>query len=222
MISPTTPNIGLWISLNINQHYYLLETPKRHCKCNHTRVGVMSNIMCWPCNVHSTAHVKWNTIFRTQLCPPHINANSSTKVNAITSVRRGEATVPWPPPQTLKIKNVNTVLSKTCFQNAQKCVFLGVILQNFPGGMTPDPHRMVVPSTLPLKLICDVTRLWRNLASPSEIFCARHCLQKLASLQRGIGCKALDNDGSASLSGQLTYICIPPSSKFPSDPCSMC
>ena len=36
-------------------------------------------------------------------------------------------------PQTLKIKYVKTVLSKTCFQNAQKCVFLGVILNNFPG-----------------------------------------------------------------------------------------
>ena len=55
-------------------------------------------------------------------------------------------------------------MSKTCFQNAQKCVFLGVILQNFPRGMSPDAPRMVVPSALPLKLICDVTRFWRNLA----------------------------------------------------------
>ena len=39
------------------------------------------------------------------------------------------------------------------------CVFFGVILQNFPGGMRLDPTRMVV-----LKLICDVTRLWQNLA----------------------------------------------------------
>jgi len=54
-------------------------------------------------------------------------------------------------------------LSKTCFQNAQKCVFLGVILQNFPGGLALDLPRMVVPSALLLKLICDVTRLWRNL-----------------------------------------------------------
>ena len=133
---------------------------------------------------------------------------------ATNSVRRGEATVPWPPPQTLKIKNVKTVLSKTvvpnrgavapwgaicntqgcrelirfllyhwkdifkmspklnpncygfatrcrklyfrfvgcrkpkkvgnhwsktCFQNAQKCVFLGIILQNFPGSIPPVP-----------------------------------------------------------------------------------
>ena len=42
-----------------------------------------------------------------------------------------------------------------------KCVFLvvfriffGVILQNFPGGMLPDPPTIVV-----LKLICDVTLL---------------------------------------------------------------
>ena len=70
-------------------------------------------------------------------------------------------------------------MSKTCFQNAQKCVFLGVILQNFPGGMPPYPPRIVVPSALPLKLICDVTRVWRNLATPSEIFCVRHGLSLL-------------------------------------------
>jgi len=35
----------------------------------------------------------------------------------------------------------------------QKCVVLGVILQNFPGGMPPDSPRMVIPSALPLKLI---------------------------------------------------------------------
>ena len=34
------------------------------------------------------------------------------------------------------------------------CVFFGVILQNVPGGMPPDPPGMVV-----LKLICDVTLL---------------------------------------------------------------
>jgi len=39
---------------------------------------------------------------------------------------------------------------------------------------------MVVPSELPLKLICDVTRLWRNLALPSEIFCVCHCAQHTA------------------------------------------
>ena len=52
---------------------------------------------------------------------------------------------------------------------------LGVILKNFPRGMPPDPPRMVVPSALPLKLICDVTRLLRNFGPPSEIFCVRHC-----------------------------------------------
>jgi len=46
-------------------------------------------------------------------------------------------------------------LAKTCFQNVQKCVFLGVILQNFPGGMSPDSPKMVVPLALPVKLICD-------------------------------------------------------------------
>ena len=34
--------------------------------------------------------------------------------------------------------------------------------------MPPDPPRMVVPSALPLKLICDVTRLWRNFAPPRK------------------------------------------------------
>ena len=50
-------------------------------------------------------------------------------------------------------------------------------LQNFLGDMPPDPPRMVVPSALPLKLICGVTRLWRNFAPPSEIFCVRHWLR---------------------------------------------
>jgi len=36
---------------------------------------------------------------------------------------------------------------------------LGVILQDIPGGMLRTP-------ALPQKLICDVTRLWRNLAPP--------------------------------------------------------
>jgi len=53
---------------------------------------------------------------------------------------------------------------------------LGVILQNFPGGLSPDLPSMVVPSALPLKLICDVTRLWRIFAPP-EIFCVRHWWQ---------------------------------------------
>jgi len=43
----------------------------------------MSNILCYPCKFHSTAHVNWNTILRTQLCRPHMNENSFTKVNTI-------------------------------------------------------------------------------------------------------------------------------------------
>jgi len=38
MISPIKPNIGLQISLNMNERFYSLESPKRHCRCNHTRV----------------------------------------------------------------------------------------------------------------------------------------------------------------------------------------
>jgi len=48
-------------------------------------------------------------------------------------------------------------------QNARKCVFLGVILQNFPGDMPTEPPRMVVSSALPLKLFYYVTRLWRHV-----------------------------------------------------------
>jgi len=45
---------------------------------------------------------------------------------------------------------------------------------NFFRGHAPVHPRMVVPSALPLKLIRDVTRFWRNFAPPSEIFCVRH------------------------------------------------
>ena len=47
----------------------------------------------------------------------------------------------------------------------------------FSRGHVPRPPRMVVPSALPLKLICDVTQLWRNLP-PSEVFCVRRCFQE--------------------------------------------
>ena len=48
-------------------------------------------------------------------------------------------------------------MSKTLLPECTKCVFLSVILQNFPGGMPLDSPRMVVPSALPLNLICDET-----------------------------------------------------------------
>ena len=38
----------------------------------------------------------------------------------------------------------------------------------FSRGHAPGPPIMAVPSALPLKLICDVTRLWRNLAAPRK------------------------------------------------------
>jgi len=91
-----------------------------------------------------------------------------------------------------KLKKVKTVLCKTCFQNAQKCVFLGVILQNFPEGMSPDTPRMVVPLALSLKLICNVTWLWRHAIvaklvqtlgnfqhTPLPNRCISHCLTML-------------------------------------------
>ena len=40
----------------------------------------------------------------------------------------------------------------------------------FSGGMAPDHPRVVVPSTFPSKLICDVTRLWRNFGPPPGNF----------------------------------------------------
>ena len=43
------------------------------------------------------------------------------------------------PPQTLKIKNMKTVLSKTCFQTAQKRVFLSVIFATFSRGHALGP-----------------------------------------------------------------------------------
>ena len=73
-----------------------------------------------------------------------------------TSVRRGGHCA-MVPPQTLKIKkciNSTRIFRCKCVILGVICVFLGVILQNFPGGMPPDPFGMVV-----LKLICDVTRL---------------------------------------------------------------
>jgi len=45
MIYPIKPIIGLRISLNMNYRYYSLETPKRHCRCNHTRV-LLCRILC--------------------------------------------------------------------------------------------------------------------------------------------------------------------------------
>ena len=81
MINPLQPNVGLWILLNINYRYYSPETPKRQGTCNHTR-ALLCRIFCANhATSHSTAHVKRNTIFRTQICRPHMNENSSTKVN---------------------------------------------------------------------------------------------------------------------------------------------
>ena len=107
---------------------------------------------------------------------------------AYTSVSRGEATVPWPSPQTLKMKNCK---AKPSSFSKSKAGFLRVFgvrpgfrsicerffgfreasdltgtkmhifrrnFENFSRGMPPDCCIMVVPSALP-KLICGVTRL---------------------------------------------------------------
>jgi len=60
-----------------------------------------------------------------------------------------------PPPQTIKMKkciNSMRIFRGKCVFLVVICVFLGLILQNFPGGMPSDPPRMVG-----LKLICDIT-----------------------------------------------------------------
>ena len=51
-----------------------------------------------------------------------------------------------------------------------RCNFAKFSRQHAPG-----PPRIVVPSALTLKLICDVTRLWQNFDPPSEYFCVCHC-----------------------------------------------
>jgi len=59
-------------------------------------------------------------------------------------------------------KNLKTVLSKTFFQNAQKMRIFRCNFAKFSQGHLPGPPRMVVPSALPPKMICDVTRLRRH------------------------------------------------------------
>ena len=58
-----------------------------------------------------------------------------------------------------------------------KCTKMRIFKSNFAKfscGHAPGSHRIVVPSALPLKLICDVTRLWRHFNTLSEIFCVCH------------------------------------------------
>jgi len=66
----------------MTSRYYLLDTSKRHYTQSQTCTA-MSKILCYPCNLHSSTHVKRNTISRTQLCWRHMNENSCTKVKAI-------------------------------------------------------------------------------------------------------------------------------------------
>jgi len=77
----------------------------------------------------------------------------------------------------MRILGVIYVISIVCF--GRDIHYLGIMLQNFPGGMPPDPPIMVLPSVLPLKLICDVTQVTSRdvtkTCRPSEIFCVRHC-----------------------------------------------
>ena len=82
-------------------------------------------------------------------------------------------------------------LVKALYQNllpecTKMCLFR-CNLAKLSRGHAPGPPRMVVPSALPLKLICDVTRLWRNLAPPSEIFCVRHWIQRFELLYEKSG-----------------------------------
>ena len=81
--------------------------------------------------------------------------------------------MPWPP-QTLRIKKCKNSIIQNLLPECTKIRIFRCNFAKFSRGHAPGPPRMVVPSVLPLKLICDVTRLWRNLAFPSEIFCVRH------------------------------------------------
>ena len=45
MINPINPSTGLRISLSMNWGCYSPETPKHHCRCNHTRV-LLCRIFC--------------------------------------------------------------------------------------------------------------------------------------------------------------------------------
>jgi len=57
-----------------------------------------------------------------------------------TNVGRGEATVPWPPPSDPKNKKMQKQYClKLASRMHKKCVFLGVILQNFPGAPPRSP-----------------------------------------------------------------------------------
>ena len=80
MISPIKPNTGLWISLNMNYRYYSPETPKRHCICNHTRV-----LLCRIFSANLPQQYTWKTKhdFPYTIFQPHMNENSSAKVNTI-------------------------------------------------------------------------------------------------------------------------------------------
>ena len=117
--------------------------------------------------------------FRDPIRVPRIRENyrqvPSIRENRVPTVREigplplaygGGGHCAMTPPQILKIKKcINSMRIFRC-----KCVFLGVIcvilggiLQNFPGGVPPDPPTMVV-----LKLIYDVTQWWRNLVPPGK------------------------------------------------------
>ena len=76
--------------------------------------------------------------------------------------------MPWPLPQTLKMKKCK---EKPSSFSKSKTGFSRVL------GVCPG-FRFSVPSALPIKLICDVTQLRQNFgAPPLEISCARHCLK---------------------------------------------
>ena len=73
-----------------------------------------------------------------------------------TTVPRGEAFVPWPPLQTLKMKNVKQNQAVLAKAKLVFCEYSGFVLDLDFSLKNP---RMVMPSALPIKLICDVTRL---------------------------------------------------------------
>jgi len=125
---------------------------------------------CNAYNCHRQLYLQSNSkTVRTSVCdnfmlhdwkPAFCNLGSSRRIASHLHplAYGGGGTAPCPlPPQTLKIKkciNSMRIFRYKCVFLGVICVFLGGILQIFPGACPRTPPTMVV-----LKLICDVTRL---------------------------------------------------------------
>jgi len=83
----------------------------------------------------------------------------------------------------------------------------------------PGLPRMVVPSALPLKLICDVTRLWRNFAPLGNFLRTPLCSSFVKCWRKGIFCWYHPNislciDGTKKFTREKTTQSLFPSSQL--------